>query len=156
MDPKFAALVETLAPKLELLLAIQPVRYGGLPRECRALGSTFSRRAAGTSTLGAQTICAGATAATADQGPPTGRPPLPSSWRGRSPATSRPRIAPGQAAAPGLMLDPAFAAAFVAAKERIRAMEYRYVEEADQNRQALLEIYCAIVLGTPYNDFGTH
>ena len=43
-----------------------------------------------------------------------------------------------------------------AAKERIRAMEYRYVEEADQNRQALLEIYCAAVLGTPYNDFGTH
>jgi hypothetical protein len=26
----------------------------------------------------------------------------------------------------------------------------------DQNRQALLEIYCAVVLGTPYNDFGTH
>jgi hypothetical protein len=35
-------------------------------------------------------------------------------------------------------------------------MEYRYVEEADQNCQALLEIYCAIVLETPYNDFGTH
>ncbi len=35
-------------------------------------------------------------------------------------------------------------------------MEYRYVEEPDQNRQALLEIYCAIVLDTPYNDFGTH
>ena len=29
-------------------------------------------------------------------------------------------------------------------------------EETDQNRQALLEIYCAVVLGTPYNDFGTH
>ena len=57
---------------------------------------------------------------------------------------------------PGLMLDPTFADAFVAAKERIRAMEYRYVEEADKNRQALLEIYCAVVLGTPYNDFGTH
>jgi hypothetical protein len=56
----------------------------------------------------------------------------------------------------GLMLDPAFAAAFTAAKERIRQMEYRYVEEADQNRQALLEIYCAVVLATPYNDFGTH
>jgi hypothetical protein len=35
-------------------------------------------------------------------------------------------------------------------------MEYRYVEEANQNRQALLEIYCAVVLNTPYNDFGTH
>lgn len=54
------------------------------------------------------------------------------------------------------MLDPAFAAAFVAAKERIRAMEYRYVEETDQSCQPLLEIYCAVVLVTPYNDFGTH
>jgi hypothetical protein len=54
------------------------------------------------------------------------------------------------------MLDPAFAAAFIAAKKRIRAMEYRYVEEKDQNRQALLEIYCAVALSTPYNDFGTH
>jgi hypothetical protein len=54
------------------------------------------------------------------------------------------------------MLDPLFAAAFAAAKQRIRGMEYRYVEEADQNRQALLEIYCAVVLATPYNDFGTH
>jgi hypothetical protein len=29
-------------------------------------------------------------------------------------------------------------------------------EETDQNRQALLEIYCPVVLGTPYNDFGAH
>jgi len=29
-------------------------------------------------------------------------------------------------------------------------------EETDQNREALLEIHCAVVLGTPYNDFGTH
>ena len=54
------------------------------------------------------------------------------------------------------MLDPAFTAAFIQAKQRIREMEYRFVEEADQNRQALLEIYSAIVLATSYNDFGTH
>jgi hypothetical protein len=47
-------------------------------------------------------------------------------------------------------------AAFESAKERIRQMDYRYVEEANQYRQALLEIYCAVVLQTPYNDFGTH
>ena len=35
-------------------------------------------------------------------------------------------------------------------------MEYRYVEETDQIRQALLEIYCSVALDTPYNDFGTH
>jgi hypothetical protein len=54
------------------------------------------------------------------------------------------------------MLEPIFAGAFTTAKERIGGMEYRYVEEADQNLQALLEIYCAVVLATPYNDFGTH
>ena len=63
---------------------------------------------------------------------------------------------PGESSRDGLMLDPQFAAAFREAKARIRAMEYRYVEETDQNLQALLEIYCAIALGTPYNDFGTH
>jgi len=49
-----------------------------------------------------------------------------------------------------------FQAAFVAAKARIRAMPYRFVEETDQTCQALLEAYCAIVLDTPYNDFDTH
>jgi hypothetical protein len=41
-------------------------------------------------------------------------------------------------------------------EKRIREMEYRYVEEGDQNRQALLEIYCAVVLCSPFNDFATH
>ena len=56
----------------------------------------------------------------------------------------------------GLMLNPAFAAAFTAAKERIRGMEYRCVEEIDQIPQALLEIYGAGVwyLKTAYNELG--
>ena len=54
------------------------------------------------------------------------------------------------------MSDPEFITAFNNTKERIRARDYRYVEETDQNRQALLEIYCPVVLDTPYNDFGTH
>jgi predicted GIY-YIG superfamily endonuclease len=55
-----------------------------------------------------------------------------------------------------LMAVPEFKAAFIEAKERIRNMDYRFVEEAGQNCQALLEIYCSIVLATPYNDFRTH
>ena len=35
-------------------------------------------------------------------------------------------------------------------------MQVRYVQEADPLRQALLEIYAAVVLATPYNDFNTH
>lgn len=55
-----------------------------------------------------------------------------------------------------LMSDPAFAAAFTEAKERIRQMDVRYVEETHSLRQALLEMYVAVVLDTPFNDFDTH
>ncbi|HRI76627.1 MAG TPA: hypothetical protein PLX33_06520 [Alphaproteobacteria bacterium] len=56
----------------------------------------------------------------------------------------------------GLMKEALFLDAFSRAKERIRAMDVRFVEEVDPTRQALLEIYTAVVLGTPYNDFDTH
>lgn len=56
----------------------------------------------------------------------------------------------------GLMENPAFAAAFVSAKERVGRMHVRFVEETDPTRQALLEIYVSVVLATPYNDFDTH
>ena len=54
-----------------------------------------------------------------------------------------------------LAMDPEFIAAFTAAKARIKAMEYRWVEETDPTCQCLLEIYAAVTLGTPYNDFDT-
>jgi hypothetical protein len=38
MDPKFAAVVEQLAPKLELLLAMAPCRDGNLPANMPAKG----------------------------------------------------------------------------------------------------------------------
>lgn len=56
----------------------------------------------------------------------------------------------------GLAATDVFIGAFSDAKDRIRTMDFRYVEEGDQVRQALLEAYCAIVLDTPYNDFDTH
>jgi hypothetical protein len=55
-----------------------------------------------------------------------------------------------------LVEDAVFGAAFLEAKARVRQMEFRCVEEADPTRQALLELYCAIVLDCPYNDFNTH
>jgi hypothetical protein len=35
-------------------------------------------------------------------------------------------------------------------------MDLRFVEEHDPLKQALLEIYVSIVLGTAYNHFNTH
>ena len=55
-----------------------------------------------------------------------------------------------------LAANPEFKQAFAEAKTRIRKMELRYVAEADPLRQTLLEIYVAVVLKTPYNDFDTH
>jgi hypothetical protein len=52
--------------------------------------------------------------------------------------------------------DPSFAKAFADAKARVRGMDIRYVEEADPLRQAILEMYVALSLKTPYNDFDNH
>jgi predicted GIY-YIG superfamily endonuclease len=55
-----------------------------------------------------------------------------------------------------LSADPTFNEAFTHAKTRVRNMDLRFVEETDPLRQALLEIYVSVVLGTKYNDFDTH
>ncbi len=55
-----------------------------------------------------------------------------------------------------LSADSCFAEAFTQAKARVRRMDLRFVEETDPLRQALLEIYVSVVLGTKYNDFDTH
>ena len=52
--------------------------------------------------------------------------------------------------------DPLFASSFAAARARIREMEIRYVEEVEPMRQAILEMYVALSLETPYNDFDNH
>jgi hypothetical protein len=50
-------------------------------------------------------------------------------------------------------LDNRSAKAFTAAKARIQAMDFRFIEESDVRRRALLEIYCSVVLQIPYSDF---
>jgi predicted GIY-YIG superfamily endonuclease len=55
-----------------------------------------------------------------------------------------------------LSADASFDEAFTQAKTRVRNMDVRFVEEVEPLRQALLEIYVAVVLGTRYNDFDTH
>jgi len=55
-----------------------------------------------------------------------------------------------------LMQDQAFVRAFDAAKARIREMDVRVVGESNPVRQTILEVYVAVALQTPYNDFDTH
>ena len=55
-----------------------------------------------------------------------------------------------------LLQDPDFSLAFVDAKTRLRTMNIRVVEECNPLRQALLEMYVAVTLVAPYNDFDNH
>ena len=55
-----------------------------------------------------------------------------------------------------LMNQPEFRRVYEEQKERIKKMEIRFVAEADPTRQALLEIYTAVVSGSRYNDFDCH
>lgn len=55
-----------------------------------------------------------------------------------------------------LMTQEVFRSIFETQKARLRAMDIRVVEESDPHRQALLEMYVAIVLRTPYNFFNNH
>ena len=54
-----------------------------------------------------------------------------------------------------LCKNPKFAKAFKKAKERISKMDVHYVQEHEPKKQALLEIYTAIALKTPFNRFET-
>lgn len=156
MDALFGQMVEALAPKLERLLAMSPLAYGALPRDMPKSGVYLFTEAGWHLYVGRSNSPRGRygrhcrPGATYRQAAFAFR--LASEAVGRTGASYR----PGKDSRAGLMLDPAFVQAFLAAKERIRKMEYRYVEETDQNSQALLEIYCAVVLETPYNDFNTH
>jgi hypothetical protein len=156
MDPKFTTLVETLAPKLKYLCSMTPLCAGKLPRDMPKSGVYLFSENARPMYVGRSNVLRKR----------YGRHCLPGATYKQAAfafqlareATGKTKAAyvAGKESRKGLMEDPAFVAAFKAAKERIRKMDYRYVEEPDQNRQALLEIYCAIVLSTPYNDFKTH
>lgn len=55
-----------------------------------------------------------------------------------------------------LLLEPQFAEAFSLAKRRVSNLHVRFAVEEEPVTQALLEIYVAIALETPYNDFDVH
>jgi predicted GIY-YIG superfamily endonuclease len=156
MEPAFVRYAESLHPSFERLVAMPPVTVPTLPRDapqpCVYLFSENGRH-----------LYAGRTRNLKQR---LRQHSIPSSQHNQAVFAFRlAREATGRlvAAYTGegrraelAVNDAAFAAAFTAAKTRVRAMQVRYVEETDPLRQALLEIYVSVVLATPYNDFNTH
>ncbi len=157
MDARFAALVDNMHVSVERLLAVQPVTMAQFPKEVPERGIyLFTEPGTGHLYVGRSNRIrkrydrhcrAGSTIRMAAF-----------AFRLAREATGylKPSYKPGTESRKGLIAKPDFHAAFTAAKARIRQMEFRYVEETDPVRQCLLEVYAAVALQTPYNDFDTH
>ncbi|GAB3470220.1 GIY-YIG nuclease family protein [Polaromonas eurypsychrophila] len=156
MDAKFVAHVESLRPKLEALLAMQPVKPTQLPTQMPKAGVYVLSE-------GGQALYVGRSN---DIRARIGRHSKPGATH-RMAAFAfrlarvetghlRPTYKKGEGSRSALMEDPGFAGAFLAAKARICDMELRYVEESDPVRQTLLEVYVAVVLDAKHNDFDNH
>jgi hypothetical protein len=156
MDMRFAAMAESLHPSFERLMAMAPLSAGNLPRDMPKSGvyvftehekHLYVGRSNNLRSRYGRHCRPGSThrmAAFAFK--------LARETTGNLTASYK----PGAGSRAGLMEGPEFSRAFTEAKARIREMDYRYVEEIDQTRQALLEIYASVALKTPYNDFNTH
>jgi hypothetical protein len=156
MDHRFSTLVETLAPKLNSLQAMSPYSNGVLPKDMPESGIyLFSERR--------RPLYVGRSSNIRRRYGHHCRPGSPHNQavfafllaREKTNRTSR-VYKKGEGNRSWLVQQPDFLAAFLEAKARVRAMEFRFVEQSDQTLQALLEIYAAVVLGTKYNDFANH
>jgi len=156
MDSQFISYIEALKPKLDELLKMDPVTPENLPKIMPEKGiyllsegehhlyvgrsNNIRKRIARHSNPGATHRMAAFAFRLARE------------KTGNHKATYK----KGEGSRASLMEDPIFISAFSSAKERIRKMSLRFVEETNPVPQALLEIYVAVVLNTPYNDFDNH
>ena len=153
MHPKFAEMAESLHPSFERLMAQPAWRFGEKWTGGRVAGVyLFSEHSAHLYVGRSNNVKAR-----------HGRHHRPSAHHGMASfafrlareetGQLRPAYTASEGSRKALAADRKFGAAFLAAKARIRAMDFRFVEEADPTRQCLLEVYYA---DTPYNDFDNH
>ena len=155
MDSRFKDLVDGLGMKFQQLVGMEPVRISSLPKVMPERGIyLFSE--------GDMHLYVGRTNRLRRRLRDHAR-----SGSGHNMATFAFRVArhetglvkatyTSRGSRKALELDDAFGPVFIAAKLRLSSMEIRFVEEQDPLRQALLEMYTAVVLRTPFNDFENH
>jgi len=155
MNPSFQVLVESLDPKLCELIESQPVKYADLPPGMPQRGIyLFSE--------GTRDLYVGRTNRLRER--LRGHCAPGSTHLTAAFAFRIARLETGQTKASyrqegsraSLVKDAVFGSAFTRARERLRSMDIRYIEERDPVRQTLLEVYVAVVLKTPFNDFENH
>jgi hypothetical protein len=156
MHPTFAKLLEGLHPKFVQLIAMSPCTAGNLPKDMPKQGVYLFSEGSDHLYVGRSNTMRARYGRHCNPG---------ATHRMAAFAFKLAREATGKITASykvgedsrkGLMQNPEFIAAFKTAKARVRNMDFRFVEETDQNAQALLEIYCTLALNARFNDFNTH
>jgi hypothetical protein len=155
MDPSFKVFVESLEPKFYDLVSMQPIKYNKLPPHLPKKGLyLFSE--------GDNHLYVGRTNRLRERLREHCMPSgthfsatfafrIARQQTGYSKATYKTKLS-----RPELVRDSVFGPAFEEAKKRVSTMDIRFIEETSPISQALLEIYVATVLHTPYNDFENH
>ena len=156
MHPKFEISIKTLNPSFEKLVSTVPFTAGMLPRDMAKSGVyLFSERE--------QHLYVGRSRNIRRR---YGLHTMPSAQHNQASfafllakealGITGASYKPNDMSRVSLSKKPEFIQSFTEAKRRILAMEFRFVEEIDPTRQALLEIYAAVALSTRYNSFSTH
>jgi predicted GIY-YIG superfamily endonuclease len=155
MHELFRQYVESLQPAVERLLACAPFKFDSLPKQLPKAGvylftengiHLYVGRTNGLRKRLQQHFRTSSTHNSAPFAFLLARVP-----HGATKATYKP-----EGSRKHLTTNPQFAQAFMDAKTRLRSMDIRIVEESHPLRQALLEMYVAVSLGTKHNDFDNH
>lgn len=153
MDATFKALIAELHIKYEELLGMLPVRVDTVPDDAPE-GGVYLFAESGVNLYVGRTRRSLRTRIRGHVRDAVG---CPFAWRLAREVTGNIRASyRTEGSRRGLLSRPEFAAAYAAARRRIRGMEVRYVGEADPLKQALLEIDVAVGSKAKHNDFGTH
>lgn len=155
MDQRFRQLVESLDDSFQRLMSMEPVKITALPSKMSAAGVYLFSEEGRHLYVGRSDRLRARLQEHSRPSSPHSRAPF--AFRLAREATGRTQATYDiNGSRSELAKDPAFSERFREEKERVRRMEIRFVEERDPLRQALLEIYVAVALRTPYNVFETH
>ena len=154
MNTKFKKLVEMLEQKYQQLIRMTPVKYGDLPRN-------LPKRAIYLFSENGEYLYVGRTNNLRNRlrdhcSPSSRHSSAAFAFRIARHDTGLKATYKSEGSRASLSQHPKFGPAFVNAKLRVGSMDIRYIEESNPVKQALLEIYVATVLETPYNDFENH
>ena len=156
MDPRFIPYVEGLHVKLQALISMEPVTPLSLPSGMFKQGVYLLSEGAQHFYVGRSNHLKKRLSAHCRQDSTHRSAALAFRLAREATGNVKATYKKGEGSRAALVLDPTFSEEFREAKRKIGRMNLRFVEETDPTKQALLEIYVSVVLGTPHNDFDNH